>query len=203
METPQARVYLKCELGEREILINIVVQFLCSCSQVSSLQMRIEIVFRQVARVRESLMEERKSWCRSVLAPPDHCLPSQGPLSLFLSVYFQYFSRCIFGISLGVFSVFLSSYSIHIFLLQEHLRCDVSFAFLLGYLSRFIFALTQIFFHFSIILISILISHLLCKCWLLRWKFFSISGTIREVCGASLIQSLHDDEQVYHVCFLI
>ena len=176
METPQARVYHKlvrfpnplasgsdsdiygswgnltnhkCELGEREILINIVVQFLCLCSQVSSLQMRFEIVFRQVARVRESLMEERKSWCRSVLAPPDHCLPSQGPLSLFLSVYFQYFSRCIFSISLGVFSVFLSSYSIHIFLLQEHLRCDVSFAFLLGYLSRFIFALTQIFFHFS------------------------------------------------------
>ena len=103
MKTPQVRVYLKCELGEREILINIVVQFLCSCSQVSFLQMRIEIVFRQVARVRESLMEERKSWCRSVLAPPDHCLPSQGPLSLFLSVYFQYFSRCIFSISFILF----------------------------------------------------------------------------------------------------
>ena len=188
MKTPQARVYLKCELGEREILINIVVQFLCSCSQVSFLQMRIEIVFRQVARVRESLMEERKSWCRSVLAPPDHCLPSQGPLSLFFSVYFHYFFHLIpytFSCSKTISG------------------WDVSFAFLLGYLSRFIFALNQIFFHFSIILISILISHLLCKCWLLRWKFFSISGTIREVCGASLIQSLHDDEQVYHVCFLI
>ena len=148
METPQARVYLKCELGEREILINIVVQFLCSCSQVSSLQMRIEIVFRQVARVRESLMEERKSWCRSVLAPPDHCLPSQGPLSLFLSVYFQYFSRCIFGISLGVFSVFLSSYSIHIFLLQDHLRLWCQFRILVGLSLPFYFCFESDFLSF-------------------------------------------------------